>query len=159
MLDPLACIFQWINYTEVPFCYYLYNYIAFSLVFMQKTLEDIISHLYQFWFIFHLIFRPQGCWSWIETVWSIFCITFVELLPTKSRSPCNHLICYCALFGNYVFDTLMHVSSNFLFYFFFLKFKDILCMHKFSYQVDFSFACRYQNADWRLRPLPDEMLR
>ena len=44
------------------------------------------------WF-FHNIIRPQEYWSWKETVWSTFCTTSVELLPTKSRSSCNHLIC------------------------------------------------------------------
>ena len=64
------------------------------------------------------IIRHQECWSWREIVWSIFCFTFVELLPTKSRFSCNHLVCYllCFLFVHMFLPFLRNYTSGLFFY-------------------------------------------
>ena len=106
--------------------------------------------------------RPRECWSWKEIVWSTFYITFVGSLPRKSRSPCNHLICHCLWFDSYNFaHTCMPKFTRVqrVFVFFFSRFGVCSCFYKNPSRVDLSVHGRYQNAEWRLRPLPDEMIR
>ena len=53
--------------------------------FWSSGLEGIeIGETYYECELFFLILRPRRYWNWREIAWSFFCITFVELLLTKS---------------------------------------------------------------------------
>lgn len=50
----------------------------------MKLILDCDHGLIDLIFLFFKSLRPQGYWNWKEIVWSICCITFVELQLTKS---------------------------------------------------------------------------
>lgn len=96
--------------------------------------------------------RPREYWNWKEIVWNIFCSTFVRLLRTKSMLPPRFIYSFYFLSKSFAMLYLLMWNIIPLSWIF-------LFVPSHIFKVDGWTPCRYQNADWRLRPLPDEMLR
>lgn len=78
-----------------------------------------ILHLHNFFFPWVIdflflfpLYRHQEYYSWREIVWSIFCITFVELMQIKSSVFTLGCILYNYMWYVYLF--IMRCSYNFL---------------------------------------------
>ncbi|KAG6469411.1 hypothetical protein ZIOFF_074128 [Zingiber officinale] len=80
-----------------------------DIIWLQRDFGIYICNLFDTGqlFLSFTLYRHQGYCKWKEIVWSIFCVTSVELRQTRSKL----------------------------------------------------FLCSYQSADWRLRPIPHEMLK
>ena len=115
---------------------YIYAYLWVKLVMLFKCRLLLMQH--QVGTLFHYLFflLPQAS-RVLKIVLSIFYTISAVLLLTKSK---------------FSFPFLLFVISACFCSCLFLLFP-IMC------NVDQSNHCRYQNADWRLRPLPEEMLR